>query len=209
MYKGHVIFKLGVDCEIAPDQLRTLTNFMHNYISKYHRADIIHTNDIAFTAYNDTLHCTDDLRDMAEDLIVAAYKSIYDGMIIAHGSATILLWDPDKKVGYRRSIDVTGSFENDLLDITRSFREITEDDTPEEKLEYLKSINGSHIFKGTLDEYKGYISEIEKDINKINIDNIGEISISNNNMINIIKVLNSRLEAVENSLNGLKEYLSK
>ena len=209
MYKGHIIFKLGVDCEIAPDQLRTLTNFMHNYTSKYHRADIIHTNDIAFTTYDDTLHCTDDLRNMAEDLIVAAYKSVYDDKIITHGSAVIVLWDPDKKVGYRRSIDVTGSYENDLLDITRSFREITEDDTPEEKLDYLKSINGSHVFKGTLDEYKGYISEIEKDINKINIDNIGDISISNNNMINIIKVLNSRLEAVENSLNGLKEYLSK
>lgn len=209
MYKGHIIFKLGVDCEVAPDQLRTLTNFMHNYVSKYHRADIIHTNDIAFTAYNDTLHCTDDLRDMAEDLIVAAYKSIYDGVIITHGSATILLWDPDKKVGYRRSIEVTGSYENDLLDITRSFREITEDDTPEEKLDYLKSINGSHIFKGTLNEYKGYISEIEKDINKINIDNIGDISINNNNMINIIKILNSRLEAVENAIKELKEYLSK
>lgn len=206
MYKGHVIFKLGVDCEIAPDQLRTLTNFMHNYIAKYHRADIIHTNDISFTAYNDTLHCTDDLRDMAEDLIVAAYKSIYDGMIITHGSATILLWDPDKKVGYRRSIDVTGSYENDLLDITRSFREITEDDTPEEKLEYLKRINGNHIFKGTLDEYKGYISEIEAEIEEKHIDNI---DINKNNMINIIKILNSRLASVENALEELKNYIKK
>lgn len=209
MYKGHVIFKLGVDCEIAPDQIRTLTNFMHNYISKYHQANIINTNDVAFTLDDDTIYCIDSLREIAEDLIVAAYKSIYDGKIITHGSAVIVLWDPDNKVGYRRNIDVTGSYENDLLDITRSFREITEDDTPEEKLDYLKSINGSHIFKGTLDEYKRYISEIEKDINKINIDNIGDISINNNNMINIIKILNSRLEAVENSLNGLKEYLSK
>lgn len=206
MYKGHVIFKLGVDCEIAPDQLRTLTNFMHNYTSKYHRADIIHTNDIAFTAYNDTLHCTDDLRDMAEDLIVAAYKSIYDGMIITHGSATILLWDPDKKVGYRRSIDVTGSYENDLLDITRSFREITEDDTPEEKLDYLKSINGSHIFKGTLDEYKGYISEIEAEIEEESIDNI---DINKSNMINIIKIMNIRLASVEKALEELKNYIKK
>lgn len=206
MYKGHVIFKLGVDCEIAPDQLRTLTNFMHNYISKYHQADIIHTNDIAFTAYNDTLHCTDDLRDMAEDLIVAAYKSIYDGMIITHGSAVILLWDPDKKVGYRRSIDVTGSYENDLLDITRSFREITEDDTPEEKLDYLKSINGSHIFKGTLDEYKGYISEIEAEINEESIDNI---DINKSNMINIIKIMNIRLASVEKALEELKNYIKK
>ena len=39
MYKGHVIFKLGVDCEVAPDQLRTLTNFTHNYIAKYHQAN--------------------------------------------------------------------------------------------------------------------------------------------------------------------------
>lgn len=206
MYKGHVIFKLGVDCEIAPDQLRTLANFMHNYISKYHQANIIHTNDIAFTAYNDTLHCTDDLRDMAEDLIVAAYKSIYDGRIITHGSATILLWDPDKKVGYRRSVDVTGSFENDLLDITRTSREITEEDTNEEKLDYLKSINGSHIFKGTLDEYKGYISELETEIEEESIDNI---SINNSNMINIIKIMNARLASVENALKELKEYLNK
>ena len=206
MYKGHIIFKLGVDCEIAPDQLRTLTNFMHTYISKYHQANIIHTNDIAFTSYNDTLHCTDDLRDMAEDLIVAAYKSIYDGMIITHGSATILLWDPDKKVGYCRKIDVTGSFENDLLDITRSFREITEEDTIEDKLEYLKSINGSHIFKGTLDEYKGYISELEAEIDEESIDNI---SINNSNMINIIKIMNARLASVENALKELKEYLNK
>lgn len=209
MYKGHVIFKLGVDCEIVPDQLRTLTNFMHNYISKYHRADIIHTNDVAFTLDDDTIYCVDSLREIAEDLIVAAYKSVYDGKIITHGSATILLWDPEQKVGYRRNIDVTGSYENDLLDITRSFRDITEDNNTEEKLEYLKSINGSHIFKGTLDEYKGYISEIEKDINKISIDNIGDISINNNNMINIIKILNSRLEAVESALKELKEYLSK
>lgn len=206
MYKGHVIFKLGVDCEIAPDQLRTLTNFMHNYTSKYHRADIIHTNDIAFTTYDDTLHCTDDLRNMAEDLIVAAYKSVYDGKIITHGSAVILLWDPDKKVGYRRSIDVTGSYENDLLDITRSFREITEDDTPEEKLDYLKSINGSHIFKGTLDEYKGYISEIETEIEEKSIDNI---DINKNNMINIIKIMNIRLTSVENALEELKNYIKK
>lgn len=206
MYKGHVIFKLGVDCEIAPDQLRTLTNFMHNYTSKYHRADIIHTNDIAFTTYDDTLHCTDDLRNMAEDLIVAAYKSVYDGKIITHGSAVILLWDPDKKVGYCRSIDVTGSFENDLLDITRSYREITEDDTPEEKLEYLKRINGNHIFKGTLDEYKGYISEIEAEIEEKSIDNI---DINKNNMINIIKILNSRLTSVENALEELKNYIKK
>ena len=206
MYKGHVIFKLGVDCEIAPDQLRTLTNFMHNYTSKYHRADIIHTNDIAFTTYDDTLHCTDDLRNMAEDLIVAAYKSVYDGKIITHGSAVILLWDPDKKVGYRRSIDVTGSYENDLLDITRSFREITEDDTPEEKLEYLKRINGNHIFKGTLDEYKGYISEIEAEINEESIDNI---DINKNNMINIIKIMNIRLASVENALEELKNYIKK
>ena len=206
MYKGHVIFKLGVDCEIAPDQLRTLTNFMHNYISKYHQADIIHTNDIAFTTYDDTLHCTDDLRDMAEDLIVAAYKSIYDGMIITHGSAVILLWDPDKKVGYRRSIDVTGSYENDLLDITRSFREITEDDDTKEKLDYLKSVDGIHIFKGTLDEYKGYISEIEAEIEEKSIDNI---DINKNNMINMIKILNSRLTSVENTLEELKNYIKK
>lgn len=209
MYKGHVIFKLGVDCEIAPDQLRTLTNFMHNYISKYHQANIINTNDVAFTLDDDTIYCIDSFREIAEDLIVAAYKSVYDGKIITHGSAVIVLWDPEQKVGYRRSIEVTGSYENDLLDITRSYSDITEYNTSEEKLEYLKRINGNHIFKGTVDEYKGYISEIEAEINKINIDSIGDISISNNNMINIIKVLNSRLEAVENSLNGLKEYLSK
>lgn len=205
MYKGHVIFKLGVDCEIAPDQLRTLTNFMHNYISKYHPANIINTNDVAFTLNEDGLFYLDALRDMAEDLIVAAYKSVYDGMIITHGSATILLWDPDNKIGYRKTVDVTGSYENDLLDITRSFRDITEEDTPEEKLEYLKNINGSYIFKGTLDEYKGYISEIEAEID----DSDDDIDINKNNMINIIKIMNRRLEAVENSINGLKEYLSK
>ena len=205
MYKGHVIFKLGVDCEIVPDQLRTLTNFMHNYISKYHPANIINTNDVAFTLNEDGLFYLDALRDMAEDLIVAAYKSVYDGTIITHGSATILLWDPDKKVGYRKTVDVTGSYENDLLDITRSFRDITEEDTSEEKLEYLKSVNGSYIFKGTLDEYKGYISEIEAEIDDSNDD----IDINKNNMINIIKIMNRRLEAVENSINGLKEYLSK
>lgn len=118
MYKGHIIFKLGVDCEIVPDQLRTLTNFMHNYISKYHQANIINTNDVAFTLDDDTIYCIDSFREIAEDLIVAAYKSVYDGKIITHGSAVIVLWDPEQKVGYRRSIEVTGSFENDLLDIT-------------------------------------------------------------------------------------------
>lgn len=206
MYKGHVIFKLGVDCEIAPDQLRTLTNFMHNYISKYHQANIINTNDVAFTLDDDTIYCIDSFREIAEDLIVAAYKSVYDGNIITYGSAVIVLWDPEQKVGYRRSIDVTGSYENELLDITRSYREITEDDTPEEKLDYLKSINGSHIFKRTLDEYKGYISEIEAEIEEKSIDNIG---INKNNMINIIKILNSRLTSVENTLEELKNYIKK
>lgn len=206
MYKGHVIFKLGVDCEIAPDQLRTLTNFMHNYISKYHSANIINTNDVVFTSHEDKLYSIDAIKDLAEDLIVAAYKSVYDGKIITHGSATLLLWDSDKKVGYRSTIDVTGSFENDLLDITRSYREITEEDTPEEKLEYLKSINGNHIFKGTLDEYKGYISEIEAEINETAIDNI---DINKNNIITIIKIMSSRLTSVESTLKELKEYLSK
>ncbi len=206
MYKGHVIFKLGVDCEIVPDQLRTLTNFMHNYISKYHQANIINTNDVAFTLDDDTIYSIDSFREIAEDLIVAAYKSVYDGKIITHGSATILLWDPDKKAGYRRNIDVTGSYENDLLDITRSFRDITEEDTPEEKLEYLKRINGNHIFKGTLDEYRGYISEIEAEIEEKSIDNI---DINKNNMINIIKILNSRLTSVENTLEELKNYIKK
>lgn len=206
MYKGHVIFKLGVDCEIAPDQLRTLTNFMHNYISKYHQANIINTNDVVFTSHEDKLYSIDAIKDLAEDLIVAAYKSVYDGKIITHGSATILLWDSDKKIGYRSTIDVCGSYENDLLDITRSYREITEEDTPEEKLEYLKSVSGNHIFKGTLDEYKGYISEIEAEINETAIDNI---DINKNNIITIIKIMSSRLTSVESTLKELKEYLNK
>jgi len=206
MYKGHVIFKLGVDCEIAPDQLRTLTNFMHNYISKYHQANIINTNDVAFTLDDDTIYCIDSFREIAEDLIVAAYKSVYDGKIITHGSAVIVLWDPEQKVGYRRSIEVTGSYENDLLDITRSYSDITEYNTSEEKLEYLKRINGNHIFKGTLDEYKGYISEIEAEIEEKSINNI---DINKNNMINIIKILNSRLASVEKALEELKNYIKK
>lgn len=206
MYKGHVIFKLGVDCEIVPDQLRTLTNFMHNYISKYHQANIINTNDVAFTLDDDTIYSIDSFREVAEDLIVAAYKSVYDGKIITHGSAVIVLWDPDNKVGYRRSIDVTGSYENDLLDVTRSFRDITEEDTKEEKLEYLKSVNGSYIFKGTLDEYKGYISEIEAELDKESIDNI---DINKNNIITIIKIMSNRLTSVESTLKELKEYLKK
>lgn len=179
---------------------------MHNYIAKYHQANIINTNDVAFTLDDDTIYCIDSFREIAEDLIVAAYKSVYDGKIITHGSAVIVLWDPDNKVGYRRSIEVTGSYENDLLDITRSYSDITEYNTSEEKLEYLKRINGNHIFKGTLDEYKGYISEIEAEINEESIDNI---DINKNNMINIIKIMNIRLASVEKALEELKNYIKK
>jgi len=48
--------------------------------------------------------------------------------------------------------------------------------------------------------------KIEAEIEEKSIDNI---DINKNNMINIIKILNSRLASVENALEELKNYIKK